>query len=269
MNCVRTLIVTLALPIVSAATAAAGVVIVETQSDGARTTTLYVEGQRVRVETTADRGMQVFVFDGDADLFYVIDSANKTYRQMSRADLEKMVSQAGDALAQMKDTLDKLPPAQRKRVEEMMARRMGDALGNDAKRLPIEFAKTGATKTVAEWTCNVYEGSSDGVKQVEICTVPLDDLGTTRADFAVFEELARFFSGLMPGRADETYRIAGIGLEGYEGFPVQRIIYANGAPQTTFEVTEIRREPVPAAMFQVPEGFVRQEMPAFGAPPRP
>jgi hypothetical protein len=73
------------------ASAADGVLIVQTVSDGAATTAasgrVQLEANRVRTEFTDDNGRrQVVIYDGTKDVVWLIDAAGGTYVEITRAD---------------------------------------------------------------------------------------------------------------------------------------------------------------------------------------
>jgi hypothetical protein len=247
----------------------AGVVIVETHTPAtgeARKTTLYLEGNRIRVESEAARGGQVFIFDGDKDVFYMIEPASKSYREMTRADLEKMAAQVTDVMAQMQEKLKNLPPEQRAMVEQMMKKR---GIGAASPAPALTFKKVASGRKVNQWSCDLYEGSAGDVKAWEVCAAEPSALGLSASDFAALTELAGFFKGLLPGGSDQMFRVAAVDEQGYSGVPVSRVMFQNGQPQGRFELTDVRRESVPPTLFEVPAGFTKQAMPTMPAmPPR-
>ncbi len=113
----------------------------------------------------------------------------------------------------------------------------GDPLKNlDDKRKPI---KTGRTKKILGYTCNEY--------------VIKDDAGTTTI-WATDKFIN--FPG-FDGTGDDAMREV-LGLEKF--FPMSVISTENGVP-VKMEVTEIKRESVPAEKMELPSDFSEMKMP--------
>jgi len=251
------------------ALAADGVLIVQKMTMGAspaQTQQIQIEPRRMRMEAGAMRGggPQVVVFDGTRDVLLMIDDANKTYSEMSKADVDALSSQMSGAMAQMQDAMKNMPPEQRAQIEAAMrGRGMGGAPAGGAAAAPkVQYKKTG-TDTVGKWTCDKYEGYTGTQKTSEVCTVDPKVLGFTAADFAVTKDLAAFFQKLMPGAmASRTFRIGTPEDQGYSGVPV-RTVTTVGTQTVTQEITDVRRESFADSIFQAPAGYKKQDSP-FG-----
>ena len=128
----------------------------------------------------------------------------KTYTEMTKADLDRVSGQMAGAMAQMQEQMKNMPPEARKRMEAtMQGRGMPGGAGVAAR---TEYKKVGTDK-VGKWTCDKYEGTRDGEKVAELCTVAPATLGFTPADFEVTRQMADFFSKLVPQGADQMFRI--------------------------------------------------------------
>ena len=79
--------------------------------------------------------------------------------------------------------------------------------------------------------------------------------------FAVLVAVFLFMKGLMPDVADGL-TVNGTGQDqGYAGVPVRRTTFKNTNVDTVSEITEIRREALPASTFDIPSGFRQETMP--------
>jgi len=244
------------------AAAADGVLIAQKITSGDKTTTLQtqLEKTRMRAETDQNGRKMLVVFDGSAGIFRSIDEQNKTYTEMTRADVERISSQMSGAMAQMQQQLQNLPPEQRARVEAMMqgGRGMVGAMAGP----PPEYKKVG-TDTVGKWRCDKYEGTKNGEKSSEICTVDPSALGFTPSDFEVAKQLAEFFAKMMPPGMDSLFRVGAPGPNGFSGIPVRSVTFKGGTPQSTTEVTDVSRQNFPDELFAVPAGYTKREMPGM------
>jgi len=241
--------------------AADGVLIVQKETSGDRTTTnqIQIEKDRMRAEASGPAGeKQAFIFDGAKQVMWIVNYDRKSYSEITKADVDRLGGQMSAAMAQMQEQLKSMPPEQRAQVERMMAGRMGGA-GPGAAPKP-EYKKTG-TDRVGKWTCDKYEGTLNNQKTVELCTVDPKALGFTMADFAVSQQLAAFFAKLVPQAAQNMFQLGRMEEQGFSGIPVRRQSF--GARPSTSEITDVTRQNFPDATFAVPSGFEKQDSP-FG-----
>lgn len=259
--------------VASQASAADGVLLVQKMTMGtapAETHQIQIEPRRMRMETGGMRGSgkQVVIFDGTREVMLMIDDTNKTYTEMTKADVEALGGQVSAAMSQMQEAMKNMPPEQRAQMEAMMARGRGAAggraggMGAAAAARPT-YKKTG-TDTVGKWTCDKYEGyNAEGQKTSEVCTVDPKVLGFTAADFAVTKDMAAFFQKLMPNMAAQTFRIGSVEDQGFSGVPVRSTMTV-GAQTVTTEIADVKRQSFPDSLFQVPAGYQKTDSP-FGA----
>jgi len=241
--------------------AADGVLIVEQTTTGASTQThqIQIAKDRMRAETTSAAGeTQAMVFDGTKQVMWIINYDKKTYSEMTKADVDRLGGQMSDAMSKMQAQMQNMPPEQRARIEAMMAGRGMGPAGAGAK---TEYKKLGTDK-VAKWTCDKYEGSRNGQKTLELCTVDPQALGLNAADFDVAHQLQAFFEKVMPAGADNMFRIGTGQADGFSGVPVRRV--SLGSTPSTSEITAVSRQSFPDATFAVPDGFQKEASPFAG-----
>jgi len=246
---------------VPAAQAADGVLIVEQTTTGAQTQAhqIQIAKDRMRAETTGAAGeKEAMVFDGARQIMWMINYDKKTYTEMTKADVDRLGGQMTDAMSKMQQQMQNLPPEQRARIEAMMA---GRGAGPAAAASKTDYKKIGTDK-VGKWTCDKYEGSRNGQKTSELCTVDPQALGFTTADFEVAQQLQAFFGKIMPPGADNMFRIGTGQDQGFSGVPVRRVSF--GSTPTTSEITAVSRQSFPDATFAVPEGFQKTASPFAG-----
>ena len=241
--------------------AAQGVVIAQTVTSNGKPTTseVQVTQQRMRADIDSPNGRQTVIFDGPKQLLYVINTARKSYMEMTKADADQLGAQVSGMMAQAAKMLESMPPAQRAQMEAMMKGR-GVSMGGPAAK--PEYRK-GGTQKVGKWTCDVYEMRTEGQRTGEVCTVSPQALGFTPADFAVTGQMAEFMRGLSPQSADNLFQIGKPEEQGFSGVPVRRVSTVLGREVTT-EITGTRRQDVPDSMFVVPTDFTKQALGALG-----
>ena len=166
------------------------------------------------------------------------------------------------AMAQMQEQMKNMPPEQRQMMEQMMRGRGGAGMPGmpAAPAAPARptFKKTGTGK-VGQWACTTYEGFRGAEKVAEVCAAD-SGIDLTAADFQVVQQLADQMKSMAPQTADQLAVYGTAESQGFAGFPVRRVTFKNGRPDTTTELTELKREAIPASAFDVPAGFKKQSM---------
>jgi hypothetical protein len=255
------------------ARAADGVLIVMkvTRPDAApKTNQIQIEQHRMRAEIAGPNGAaQSMVFDGVHQVMMMIDDDHKTYSEITKEDVDAISQQMSAAMAQMQGAMKNMTPEQRAQMESMM-KGAGRAMGPSAPPSKIQYHKTG-TDTVGKWTCDKYEGTRDGQKVQDLCTVDPKVFGFTLADFAVSKDMADFFQKMMPPgmsrsmpSAAEMFHIGTPEDQGFSGVPVRTITYSGGQVSMTNEVTDLHRQAFTDATFQAPAGYTKQASPLAG-----
>jgi len=122
---------------------------------------------------------------------------------------------------------------------------------------PITYKRTGSSK-VKDWSCTNYEGSRGAEKVVEVCAAEGPAIGLTSADFTLIQQAIDMVKTITsPDLIERIPTYGTVASQGFAGFPVRRVSFRNGQPETTAELVEIRRGPVPAENFAVPTGFTK------------
>jgi hypothetical protein len=102
----------------------------------------------------------------------------------------------------------------------------------------------------------------------------LADLGLTRDDLKAFVSFGKFMSQMG---AAGTQRSPMTQLDfdsikqqiGFDGFPVQTTFNPDGKHLVQTTLKSIKHEEPPAASFELPAGYTREDMgPGMGQPPR-
>lgn len=248
----------------------AGVVITMEQTggpDGAkRESQVFVEPDRLKMPQP--RGG--VIYRADQERAYSYDDDRKAYVEMSRESMGQMRQQMDAAMAQMRQQMAGLPPEQRKMVEDMMAKQGagGAAMMGQPPGPPptVTFEKAGGKQTIGKWSCEGYARMENGRKTDDMCIAKMADLGLTRADLKAFESMSAMFKSSMgpqqSGAAAMDFDAMSKAI-GYDGAPVHTVHYGpNGKFESTIKAIE--RKAIPAATFDLPAGYAKQDM---GRPP--
>jgi hypothetical protein len=119
----------------------------------------------------------------------------------------------------------------------------------------VTYKRTGAGK-VGDWPCTTYDGFRGSEKVYELCAAEGSSIGLTAADFAIVQQAIDLARAIAAPETIERIPVYGsVQGQGFAGFPVRRVSFRNGQPETTTELIGFRREAVPAAAFETPSGF--------------
>ncbi len=222
------------------------------------TTTIYVEKDRLRVETADADQNQIIIFRGDKNVFWIIDNDKKTYSEMTQKDIEKLKEQMDKAQKMMQEQMKNMPAEQREMMEKMMPGGM-----STAKKVKTEYKKKSSGEKVGKWRCTHYEEFKEGKKSGEMWTADWDQMGLDRTDMQAMGQLGKFFEAL----SQETSDLMQIGSEEWEkeqgisGMPVRWINYLDGEGSSEGELKDILKQNLKSSLFEIPGGYSKGENP--------
>jgi len=238
----------------------ADVVMTSTQEnyDGEEEITVktYIGPKAVRTEAVGTDTDHIFIFREDKDLYWVIDNKKKTYMEITGEDMKKINQQMEQARKAYEEQMKNLPPEQRKMIEKMMKDKMPTSVPE------IEYKKIGSGVKVNHWTCDRYDGYSDGVKVEEVWTVDWKNLGLSPEDFSVLLSMSNFFRKFPQA----GFKFIKVSSEkevktGYPGIPVKMIDYSDGKKKSKMEIVKIEKKDVEYSLFELPGGLKKKSNP--------
>ena len=185
-----------------------------------------------------------------------------------------MRARMAGAMARMQQQLQSMPPEQRKRIEAMMAQRGGPMAGGQPPK--ISYEKAGGSKTVGQWSCTPYKMMVNGTARSEMCIAKLSYVGLTRDDIKAFVSLGTFMRQGMAGGPGGGRPPAGVydfdsmsKAIGFDGIPVETSsVSPDGTVEFENKLKSVEHTAIPAATFELPAGYTKQEMPMMGGPGR-
>ncbi len=240
--------------------AEAGVVVTEQvvnlSNQSTSNDTVFIDSDRMK----AGSDRHTVIFRGDLQRMWMIDEPGHSYREITPGSMQAMQDQAHAAMDQR---LANLPEAQRKQVEAMMAQKGGGGMmAPTTPSLPPSYRKLGETKTIAGYSCELYHREAGG-EISDVCIARLDAAGLSRDDFRVFAQMLKFLpsGGDKPALYDLDAQRQALG---FDGLPLETLIYTNGKPFMRRTVTAIQHSSIPGSTFELPPGFAKQDLPSFG-----
>lgn len=250
----------------------------EVKGGGApRTTSVTIEGKRVRVEPPTGTGdaTRVILYDAATGKVVMLDTERQTY-------VEVVASTGARATNQVPNSLDELDPLltpeQRQRLQNASPeeRRLIEAALRPPAAAPgvvpppgpprpgLVFERPGTRGTVSGRACDVLRVSQGGQLIEEDCILSWGAGSMTRDELVVVGKLVL---ALDPtGRADPT-RNPVPDYSKYPGFPLERkVVDARGTVVLTYTILKLERLRIPAATFEVPPNYARDTRPMPGVP---
>jgi hypothetical protein len=249
-----------------ATTAHAGVYLenVDKELDGSKgptTSKMWFDGGRMRIERAGEQ--ELVIFKNQA--MYAIDSKSKSYRVIDKATAEKMGAQVAAAKKQMEARMAAMPPEQRKKMEEMMAK-LGQggaaAMLPGSKKPERSLKNSGRSETVAGIKCTVWEVYEDGKKEEELCAASAGAVPSGDEVIKTFKEIGTMFKaftdslGGQRNPADEPWH----DMETINGVPILTREFSDGKATSETRLTLARKESVTAATFEVPAGYAEKKL---------
>jgi Domain of unknown function (DUF4412) len=205
----------------------------------------------------------------------------KDRHEYMEIDPKQISSRIADAQTQMQQRLQSMPEAQRKQVEAMMAQHGMPGASAPGATAPepakTTYEKTGQTKTVGAWSCQMFHQKKNGEPTADLCIAPAAAVGLTRDDLAAFHNIAEATGKMLPAGANRDDAMMDFDAMtrqiGFVGLPVETVAYLAGKTLTTSTVKSIDHAPLSPDLFEVPAGYTKREMPGAtrpaGAAPAP
>jgi hypothetical protein len=197
----------------------------------------------------------------------------KDRHEYMEIDPKQVSSRIADAQALLQQKLQALPEAQRKQMEAVFAQHGVPAAPGAPAQPPAvnsSYEKTGQTKTVGSWSCQVFHQKKNGALSADLCIAPAAALGLTPDDLAAFRAVAESMSKMLPAgarRDDPMMEFDAMSLQiGFAGLPVETVNYVSGKVLTTRTVKSIDHAPLRPDVFEVPAGYTKREMPGIVSP---
>ena len=250
----------------------------EYQGSGpARTTTVAIEGKKVRVERPTGTGdaTRVILYDAATGKVVMLDTGRATYRELVASTA---VRAATPPLTPEQEFDRMLTPEQRARIANATPeeRAMIEAALRPAPRAPgaaappspprpeLAFERPGTRETVSGRACDVLRVSQGGQLLEDDCTVAWGAGSLTRDEVVVLGKLALTLD--PTGRADPT-RNPVPDFSKYPGFPLERkVLDARGTVALTYTVLKLERARIPATSFEIPANYALDTRPLSELP---
>lgn len=287
---IKSLRICLSLPILALAahsTAFAGVVfeVETTEHDNGTETTMSsaikAEGSNLKMAIASpgnnrkDGESGEMIFRGASGEMVGIDHDKKSYFLMNSETLKAMAARLGqmqNSFGMTPEMMKNLPPAARKKLEEMQASGvtipgMSPPPGAEPPAKPQpEFRKTSERAEMAGYPCVKYEKYVDGEMTQELWVTDWDNIEGADDLAEAFESMAGFFAEMKeafggrggPGMGDEDNPF--LALKTLDGFPVVTREFDDGELERESILRSANKVTLDPDEFEPPAGYKRQSM---------
>ncbi len=181
----------------------------------------------------------------DKELMWSINHKNKTYTEMTFADMQKGMK---DMQSAFQEQMKNMSPEERKAMQEMMGKGMGKMF-SDQSSIEISLKRTGKTKTILGYDCEQVYFNLDDVPMMEMWVTTKLSMGTEWID--IYEKM-----GMMKFKISaEARKLRGLPL-------VSKVTtdMGMGKMETLTETTRVVKTSVADSEFEVPKGYKKQSM---------
>lgn len=205
---------------------------------------VYIDQDKSRVDLLGGMmGDHMMIYRKDKGVMWMIDAQKNTYIETTSAELNQGASQMEEKTKQMREKLAaqgiKLPPA-------------------PPPPSKPTYKKIASGETIGSWTCDHFEGTTDGKKTQDIWTAAPSDLGLTEADYQMMKNLGE---SMKNSKSSSSMPFFGEG--GLTGIPVKFVYYSANGGNVTNEVRQITHQDTPSSLFEIPAGMKKMEVPNY------
>jgi hypothetical protein len=230
-----------------------------TGADGvASPRTMYLTADRIKV----DMPKVALIFEIGAGKMVNVMKEKKQYMEV---DVKALGARINDATAMMKQKLDSMPEAQRKMIETMMNQHGG--LPGAQKAVATTYEKTGESKTIGAWPCQMFRLKRDDKLVADLCIAKADAVGLTADDLAALHNLAATMVKSLPEGITRNGAVMDFDEQtkqiGFAGIPVEIGLHVNGAALSTTIVKSVDHAPIAPDTFVIPAGYAKKNMPGL------
>ncbi|MFK7958212.1 MAG: DUF4412 domain-containing protein [Lysobacterales bacterium] len=234
------------------------IVYVNAGDDGVQTGKTQISDGRVVVSSPGDG---YAIFDTNKEQFITINEADKSYMVMDQAQIQKIVDMQQQVMAQMESQLSALPASQRAQMKKMMSSMM-PKVGGEAK--PRSYERSGETKEIAGYDCEVIEVYSGDRKASQQCVTSADELDIPEEDYATIRSMMDFVMDLSNSFGQISDEFLDFGEPGKDEFPVEFIHYGKISGTSTGQLKSVSFDDIDPALLEIPAGYKEMELPDMG-----
>jgi hypothetical protein len=131
----------------------------------------------------------------------------------------------------------------------------------------MSYQKSGDSKTIGAWPCQVFHQKKDGKLFADLCIAKADAVGLTAEDIAAIRALATAVTRSLPAIVKNNAAMMDFDEQtrqiGFSGIPVEAVLYRDGAAFSTTTVKTIDHAAIAPETFAIPAGYAKKAMPGL------
>jgi hypothetical protein len=247
----------LALLLISASASAQDLTIISkvTSNGSTQTSRSYISSDRLRLSQPDGNDV---IFDVKSGDMTILDAKKKTYYTITQKDMDDMAAMMRERMnsPEMKNAMEqmkKLPPEQRKQMEQMMG-----------GMFAFNVQKSGTTRTIAGYKCENWTITIGQLSKSEQCIT--QDVKLPARVWDPYKKFADNMKSMMSamGPMAKNFDSMREQMEKMKGFPLATTTTTTimgNKTVTTSEVTALDRGAIPASAWAIPSGYTRVESP--------
>jgi hypothetical protein len=194
----------------------------------------WLSGDKARMDTGSSTSV---ILLGDKQVIYMLDHSKKTYSEVPMNLTQAVTEMMGNQNLNQEMT-------------QMMTQMMGTMM-----KIKANVVDTGATKTVNDWNCRVYEMTLEmpmGNTVSEICAT--EDIGV---DMSLYHKVGHAMMAGQPGFEEmirEMEKIKGVSV-----LTTSKASVMGAAIVSREELLEHKKMAAPAGSFDIPADYAKQQ----------
>lgn len=229
--------------------------------DGKPWSVVYIAGGKIRTENLRGDQPSYMLWQVGSQQMTVVTPNKKTFMVMDKAQIAAQMAQVNAQMKQMEAQMAALPAEMR----EMMKKQMPN-MGTGKPLIEMKVTKTGKSDNKGGYACQLVDITITGVPMAgpmgqEHCVVTGPKLGLTTDDINTVKAMADFAKSMMKDMGQVVGGMPDVFEMG--GWPVWTKDKRTGDAWT---LKTIDKGGVSAALFTVPAGYKKQDMPTMGKP---
>lgn len=192
-----------------------------------------------KMKTTSEGEIEYVIIRIDQEKLYSVKPAEKTYSEMTFAQIEAAGKQAEEQMAKLQEQMKSMPAEQRQMMEKMLGANMPGKTG-----ATYEVVKTGEKKVISGFACTHYTMKQND-KEIASLWTTQDVKGFAAMRQDMMEQIRRM--SMLKGLAEAMTKV--------DGFPI-KMDMTQGVKTL---VTKVEPRTIAASEFEVPAGFTKTE----------
>ncbi len=224
---------------------------------------VYIDGELLRIDIAESENSPsgMLVYRGNsAGSLVIVDLYESSYYEITSTEMLAIKEQVARAVDIIKALIRDIPEEDREKAVPLIRGLIPPEYSGLLAMIDVEKRVVHEERNVrlGEWLCDKYSVYENSNKVTEAWFVSFEQLGVEKDDLKVLKDFDSFLEipapGMVPG-----FLISEVGYE--NGIPVRIVdLDDDGKAVPTLQIEKFSLEEVDRSVFEVPEGFKKQEL---------